>query len=172
LDDLTINGKVSKEGERRLNMKYFYRLHDGSRYEVDKLDYNNICGRISNGRYNGYYLHRGKINPNMKFAFKYFMNIETEGIERKDEIVRNIDVDKRKPPEVGKPKKIVKGCQHDWNDDQETWQYIQTNIDGRIQYRKECLSCKKVSMLVKPKEVESVMQSVGKTISDVTDRTK
>jgi len=81
-------------------------------------------------------------------------------------------VDKRKPPEVGKPKKIVKGCQHDWNDDQETWQYIQTNIDGRIQYRKECLSCKKVSMLVKPKEVESVMQSVGKTISDVTDRTK
>ena len=134
-------------------LKFFYRLHDGSKFEVDELDYNNICGRISTGRFNGYYLHRGKINPNMKFAFKYFMSISTEGTPKpKDEIVRKIDINKRKPPEVGKPKKVIKGCPHDWNKP-ETYRYIQENIGGRIQYRKECLKCKKVSQLVDRKSV-------------------
>ena len=153
-------------------LKYFYRLHDGSKTEVDELDYNNICGRINTGRYNGFYLHRGIINPDKKFAFKYFMCIETEGTPPpKDQIVRKIDIDKRKPGEVGKPKEIIKGCPHDWNKP-ETWQYIQTNVNGRIQYRKECLTCKKVSSLVKPKEVKNAMEQDGKTIADVIDRTK
>ena len=150
-------------------MKFFYKLHDGSRTEVDELDYNNICGRINTGRFNGFYLHRGKINPDTKFAFKYFMCIETEGLPKaKDELVRNIDIEKHKPQPVGKVEEKPKGCPHDWNNP-EDWEFVKKNFNGRIQYRKRCLECRKVSSLIKPKEVELAMESVDKTLNDVLD---
>jgi len=151
-------------------MKYFIKLHDGSKYEVDELDYNTINGRIATGRYNGYYQMRGKINTGMQFSFKYFLTIEQEGTPRpKDEIVRNIDISKRKPPEVGKPVKLPKGCPHDWANP-ETYKYVVENVNGRFQYRKQCPLCNKVSSLVKPKEVEAVKKSQGKTLEDVKTR--
>jgi len=149
-------------------MKYFIRLNDGTKYEIDELDYNTINGRINTGRYNGFYQMRGEINQGMQFNFKYFMTVEAKGDPKpKDKNVRNIDIAKHKPPEVGKPVKPIVGCQHDWNAP-DTWEYIVKNIHGKLQYRKRCvLGCGKVSPLIKPKEVKVVMETNGKTLDDV-----
>ena len=150
---------------------FYFKMQDGSRYEVDELDYNNLCGRISNGRYNGYYTIRGKINNGMRFAFQYFMTIEAEGdAPAKDESVRNINIEKRKPQPVGKVEEKPKGCPHDWNNS-EHFEYVVKNINGKLQYRKRCINCKKVSSLIKPREVELAMEAIDKTLENVTDIT-
>lgn len=148
-------------------MKYFIKLHDGTKFEIDALDYNVINHRIATGRYNGYYKIRGGINDGMQFSFKYFMSIHTEGTPPlKDEPVRNLDIDKFKLPEVGKPAEAPKGCPHDWTDPG-TYSYIVKNVNGKMQYRKQCPLCKKVSPLVKPREVKVVMEADGRTLEDV-----
>ena len=150
---------------------FHFKMQDGSEYEVDELDYNNLCGRISNGRYNGYYTVRGKINTGMRFAFQYFMIVKATGDpEKKDEPVRNIDVNKHKPQPVGKVEEKPKGCPHDWNNT-EHWEYVKKNINGKLQYRKRCLECGKVSSLIKPREVEVAMEAEDKTLDDVIDNT-
>ena len=152
-------------------MKFFFKMQDGFEYEVDELDYNNLCGRIANGRSQGYYKVRGTINTDMRFAFQYFMTIRKEGKEKpKDMPVRNIDVEKRKPTPVGKVKEVPKGCPHDFNN-QEHFEYVVKNFDGKLQYRKRCLECGKVSSLIKPKEVENAMLAIDKTLTDVLDVT-
>ena len=151
--------------------RFYFKMQDGSKYEVDELDYNNLCGRISNGRYNGYYTIRGQINTGMRFAFQYFMTIEAEGTPApKDKSVRNIDIEKHKPKPVGEVEEKPKGCPHDWNNP-EHWEYVKKNINGKLQYRKRCLNCSKVSSLIKPREVELVMKEVEKTLADVIDIT-
>jgi len=149
--------------------RFYFKMQDGSRYEMDELDYNNLCGRISNGRYNGYYTIRGKINTDMRFAFQYFMTIEAEGTPvPKDEPVRNIDIEKHKPQPVGKDEEKSKECTHDWNKP-EDWEYVTKNFNGKMQYRKRCLACGKVSSLIKPREVELAMEAIDKTLNDVLD---
>jgi len=151
-------------------MKYFVKMHTGDRYEVDELDYNHINHRIGTGRTNGFYQIRGKINPSLKFAFQYFMLIETEGTPKpKDEIVRDIDEQKLKMPEVGKLKVTLPDSCHSW-DKEETWHYVQQNVGGKTQYRKECNQCKKVSPLVKPKEVQNQMEAEDSTLEEVKVR--
>ena len=150
-------------------MKYYVKLHNGDKYEIDKLDYNHVKHRIVSGRTNGFYVVRGETNKDLSFAFQYFMTLETEGKERpKDKTVRDIDPEKFAPPLVGKPKVIPKGCQHDWNNLND-WEYVFKNIGGKIQYRKMCKSCQKTSMLVKPKEVENFMETRGLTMDDVKE---
>ena len=151
--------------------RFYFKMQDGSKYEIDELDYNTLCGRIANGRYNGYYQVRGKINVGMRFAFKYFMTINAEGTPPpKDDLQpdRNINIEKRKPQPVGKTEEKPKGCPHDWNKP-EDWEYTKKNFDGKMQYRKRCLECGKVSPLIKPKEVELVMKLVDKTLDNVID---
>jgi len=151
--------------------RFYFKMQDGSRYEVDELDYNTLCGRIANGRYTGYYQIRGIINAGMKFAFKYFMTIEAEGSPKvKDEPVRNVDIEKHKPQPVGKVEEKPKSCPHDWNNP-DHWEYVKKNFGGKMQYRKRCLSCKKVSSLIKPREIELVMKVIDKTLDDVIDIT-
>ena len=150
-------------------MKYFFKLHDGTRYEIDELDYNNLTHRIATGRVMGFYAMRGKINAGMRFQFKYFMSLETEGKPKpKDEIVRNIDVNKRalKVVEPKEPPKDPNKCDHNWHNP-EHYEYVVMNVSGKSQYRKRCLRCKAVSSLVKPKEVENAMKEIGKTLDDV-----
>ena len=150
--------------------RFYFKMQDGSRYEVDELDYNTLCGRITSGRSNGYYTIRGTINAGMRFAFQYFMILETEGSPKaKDEPVRNIDIEKHKPQPVGKVEKKSKGCGHDWNKP-EDWEYVKKNFNGRVQYRKQCLKCENVSSLIKPREVKSAMELVGKTLNDILDK--
>ena len=152
-------------------MKYYFKMQDGSEFEVDELDYNNLCGRIATGRSQGYYKVRGSINTDMRFAFQYFMTIRKEGKEPpKDKMVRNIDINKRKPTPVGKLPVELKGCPHDFNK-AEDFEYVVKNFDGKLQYRKRCLECGKVSSLVKPKEVENAMKAIDKTLADVLDVT-
>jgi len=151
-------------------VKYYIKLHNGETYEIDELDYNHIKYRITNGRTNGFYKMRGKINPDLNFAFKYFMSIETD--RYKNESNKNdIDVKKMKPPKIGKPKTKKPKCDHNWNDP-DTWIYVKENVDGKIQYRKQCTKiCKGVSQLIKPKEVENIMKESGKTLNDIPNRT-
>ncbi len=151
--------------------KFFFKMQDGSKYEIDELDYNKLCGRIVSGRTNGYYIMRGTINADMKFAFQYFMTIEVEGeAKAKDEPVRNIDIEKYKPQPVGKVKEVLKGCNHDWNKP-EDWEYVKKNCSGKMQYRKRCVKCSKVSSLIKPREIELAMEAIDKTLNDVLDVT-
>lgn len=147
-------------------MQYFFKLHDGSRYEIDILDYNHLQSRISNGRHKGYYQVRGEINSQMRVNMEYFVCLEKEGTERKDITIRNIDVEKRTPPKVGtvEPKKT--GCGHSWTKP-ETYNFVVANIGGKMQYRKQCPKCNKRSMLVKPLEVKNAMADRGKTLEDV-----
>ena len=149
--------------------KYFIKLHDGSKYEIDLLDFNHIKHRINTGRTKGFYVMRGELSKGMSFAFQYFMSLEVEGKEPpKDKQVRNIDPEKFAPPAVGKVPKKRSGCQHDWNDDK-TWEYVQKNVHGKIQYRKQCPSCKKVSSLIKPQQVKNYMAGMNKTLDDVKE---
>ena len=107
----------------------------------------------------------------MRFAFQYFMTLRVEGTAPpKDEPVRNIDVNKRKPAEVGKVKEEPKGCPHDWNNP-EHYEYVKKNINGKLQYRKRCLNCSKVSSLIKPREVEIAMEKIEKNLDAVLDIT-
>ncbi len=148
-------------------MKYFVKLHTGEEYEIDKLDYNHIKHRINTGRTNGFYAMRGTQNPNLKFSFKYFMCLNTTGTPKpKDEIVRKIDPEKFAPTPVGKPLAQPKGCGHDWQNPDD-WEYVQKNVNGKLQYRKQCYKCKKVSPLLKPQEVKNEMEALGKTLEDV-----
>lgn len=148
-------------------LKYFIKLHDGSKYEIDKLDYNHIMHRINTGRTKGFYSMRGEKNPDLSFAFPYFMTLETEGDQPPaDKPVRNIDPEKFTPPAVGKVPKKRTACPHDWNVDG-TWEYVQKNINGKIQYRKQCPTCKKQSSLIKPQQVKNYMESMNKTLDDV-----
>ena len=107
----------------------------------------------------------------MRFAFQYFMTIESKGEpEPKDEQVRNIDIEKHKPKPVGKVAEKPKGCPHDWQNS-EHFEYVKKNFDGKLQYRKRCLECGKVSSLIKPREVELALEAIDKTLADVIDIT-
>lgn len=152
--------------------KYILKLHNGDKYEVDLIDYNHIMHRINTGRTKGFYTIRGEKSANLSFSFQYFMSIEPEGeAPKKDKVVRKIDPEKFAPPAVGKAIPMKRsGCGHDWNDDK-TYEYVQKNIHGKIQYRKQCTTCKKVSSLVKPQQVKNYMAGLNKTLDDVKENT-
>ena len=154
-----------------MGLKYFVKLHDGSKYEVDKLDFNHITHRISTGRTNGFYIMRGTKNANLSFAFKYFMTLETTGEDKpKDKSVRNINTEKLAPVLVGKPAISSTGCTHDWNNEDD-WIYVHKNFGGKIQYRKQCKTCGKVSSLIKPQQVKLYMEHNGQTLDEVKENT-
>lgn len=149
--------------------KYFVELSNGTTIEIDELDFNNIQQRIATGRTNGWYSQRGEAmgkQHQWSFQFKWLSNLWADKDEKKDVPIRNIDVDKRKPPEVGKVEEPVEGCDHDWNDPSR-YEYVTQIVGGVNRYYKQCNDCGAKSILIKKREVELSMEADGKTINDV-----
>ena len=149
--------------------QFFVELSNGTIIEIDELDFNNIRGRIGKGSTMGWYVQRGESMGKQKdwmFQFKYLTNIWASHDPRVDKPIRNLDVNKRKMPEVGKLPEEPKDCDHDWNNEND-WQYVTQIVGGVNRYYKQCNKCNAKSTLIKKREVELAMEQREMSLNDV-----
>jgi hypothetical protein len=157
---------------KKQTRKFYLQLTSGDKFEISELDFINIENRIGTGRTNGWYMERQHLAESTrhgwKIAFKDIGMVYSDGAEIKDEKIKNIDIDKRKMPEVGKveePKET--GCTyHDWNNP-ETWTHVTQIVGGRNRYYKQCNECGGKSPLIKKREVEIAQEKKGETLDTV-----
>lgn len=151
--------------------KFFIKLSSGDQFEISELDFNNIKGRVSSGRSNGWYHQRGEsigAKHDWSIQFKDVASFWSDSDKRvKVKKIRDIDVEKRLPPEVGAndPEPEPK-CQHDWNNP-ETYEFKSQTVSGIDRYYKVCRKCGAKSTIVKKREVELAMQKENKTLDDI-----
>jgi hypothetical protein len=157
----------------KLERKFFIQLSSGDKFEISELDYNNVTGRVALGKTNGWYTQRGESMKNSRndwqIAFKDVAAVFTNRPEMKDRVIKKeeaIDIDKRKPPEVGKIKEKDPGCPHDWNDTTH-WSYVTQIVGGVNRYHKQCISCGAKSTLIKKREVELAQEKIGETLDTI-----
>ena len=153
--------------------KFFIQLSAGTSFEISELDFNNIDGRIRQGKTNGWYVQRDENflagdRHGWKVSFQDIASVFSDAPERKDRTIRTdvMDLNKHKSQPVGKIETPVKGCDHNWNNP-EDYEYITTIHDGRNRYWKQCNKCGNKSTLIKKREVEIAMEKGGQTIDDV-----
>jgi hypothetical protein len=155
--------------------KFYVQLSSGEQFEVSELDFNNIQSRIVHGKTNGWYSQRGESmvgsRVDYKMAFKDVAIVYADGEERKDKTIKDpdsIDLDKRKPKEVGKvkAKKPTNKCPHNWNNSDD-WIHVTTIVNGSNRYFKQCVHCGAKSQLIKKREVEVAQEKIGETLDTI-----
>jgi hypothetical protein len=150
--------------------KFFVKLSSGDKFRISELDFNNIKGRLNKGSTNGWYIQRGESFDDVhgwSIQFKDIAGFWADSPELKDREIRNIDIEKRLPPQVGKLEpENTEACNHNWNDE-ETWTHVTTIVDGVNRYYKQCNTCGAKSRLIKKREVELAQEKKGLTIDDV-----
>ena len=149
--------------------KFFVKLSSGDKFQISELDFIHLDSRRAQGRTNGFYKQRGESfdRHNWTIQFKDLVTWWADSPEKKNIEIRNIDIQKRKPPKVGKlPKEEPKKNCHDWNKP-ETWTHVTTIVSGINRYFKQCNECGKKSKLIKKREVEVAQEAKGATIDDV-----
>ena len=157
---------MAKKSER----KFFVQLSSGDKFEISELDYNNIDGRVARGASNGWYFQRGLAmgeRHEYRFQFKDLAGFWADSDAPNVKKTANIDIDKRVPPEVGKPEsEKAENCPHNWNDP-DSFIYVTQMVNGLNRYYKQCVKCGAKSQLIKKREVELVMESKGLSLNDV-----
>ena len=149
--------------------EFFVETTSGTIFKISELDFNNINGRISRGQTNAWYTQRGETvgdRANWSLQFKYISAVYANKEKPMDKPVRDLDIEKRLPPKVGKVEEAPKGCSHDWNKP-ETYEFVTQIVNGLNRYHKMCKECGAKSNLIKTREVELAMEAEGKTLDDV-----
>jgi len=152
--------------------KFFVETTTSKVFEISELDFNNLKGRISRGTTKGWYMQRGETVGDIadwRIQIKDIAMFFSDKDEPKNEPVRDIDVEKRVPPEVGakdpKPEPD-KTCVHNWQDPSQ-FTYVTQIVNGVNRYFKQCNKCNGKSTLIKKREVEVAMKASGESINDV-----
>jgi hypothetical protein len=152
--------------------KFFIQLSSGDKFEISELDYNNVQGRIVTGRSNGWYVQRGEsigARHNWAIQFKDVSGIWSDQDKRERvKMVRDIDIEKRLPPEVGQLEEVKDGDCHDWNNP-DTWEFKKQSVNGADRYFKVCKTCGAKSVIIKKREVEVFMTAQDKTLNDIVN---
>jgi hypothetical protein len=154
--------------------KFYIQLSSGDKFEISELDFNNVKGRVASGKTNGWYTQRGETCNNSRhdwqISFKDIASVFSNKPELKDRTIKNpesIDINKRKPEEVGKPEeKKDDKCSHDWNKPSD-WTYVTQVVGGVNRYYKQCISCNAKSTLIKKREVELAQEAIGETLDTI-----
>ena len=156
---------------RKFERKFYLQLKSGETFEISELDYNNVQSRIFLGKTNGYYKQRDALPNSPRFEwqqqFSDISSVYADKPENKDVTVKPVDIEKRKPREVGETTKVKdKKCPHDWDNPQD-WNHVTTIVGGVNRYFKQCAACGNKSTLIKKREVEIAQEKIGQTINDV-----
>jgi len=152
--------------------KFYIETTTGRKFEISELDFNNLQGRVDKGATLGWYMQRGPTLGDVaewRIQLKDIALFYADKDEAKDEPVRNIDVNKRKPAKVGakdKKKEEPVKCNHDFSNPSH-FEYVTQIVSGVNRYYKQCNECNAKSTLIKKREVELAMEAAGNSIDDV-----
>ena len=151
--------------------KFYVMLQTGNKFQISELDFNNLEGRLRRGQVKGFYYQRGEnCDPaynNWAVQIEHIAMFYADQPERKNEPVRNLDLEKHKNKPVGKPApKEVPDCDHNWSNP-DHFEYVTQVVNGVNRYYKMCNKCGAKSTLIKKREVEVAMEASGGSINDV-----
>lgn len=147
-------------------------MSSGDHFQIHQLDFNNLKSRIAKGQTRGWYNQRGEAmgdRHDWSVQFKYVSGFWSDTDEKGSKDTREdvIDMEKRLPPEVGKKEEEKKiECQHDWNNP-DHYKFVTKVVNGINRYHKQCPRCNGISQIVKKREAELAMESIGKALEDI-----
>ena len=153
-----------------MKRKFFVKLSSGDKFEISELDFNNLKGRQARGQTAGWYAQRGESfgsRHDWVIQFKDIAGFWANAEKIADKEIRNINTEKRLPPEVkSKEEPKPEACGHNWNDES-TYGFVTTIVNGVNRYFKSCDVCNAKSTLIKKREVELAMERKGLSLDDV-----